>query len=150
MTGISGANFKGIKVNRGAELDLILFRIGDSRSSLSNSGWTVNASSMTITRKGANVETLAGSNAISVLGRNGTYFAASDPVSFAITYGDIITAIVNSNTNTQISFFTGSRPTSVSMDGQPLPASDFTYDAAKMLVTLNKTIGQHKIILAIK
>jgi len=147
MTGVSGANFKGIKVDRGAESDIILFRIGDGRNSFSNNGWTANASSMTITRKGSSVETVAGSNAISVLGQNRTYLTASDPVNFAIDYGNIITAIVNSNADSQISFFTGSRPTSVAIDGQPLPASAFTYDAARSLVTLTTTPGQHKFTL---
>src|SRR4029079_2393298 len=118
-----------------AKSDLVVFRIGDNRNSFSNSGWTVNASSVTITQDGANLETLAGSNVFGMLHRNRTYFTASNPVNFVINYGSDITAIIHSNSGAQISFFTGSRPTSISGDGKPSPASDFTFDAAKSLVT---------------
>lgn len=150
MTGVSGANFKGIKVDRGSESDLIVFRIGDFRNSFSYSGWLANAGSLTITRDGGDLKALAASNAISVLGQNRTFFIANDPVDFAINYGDVTTVTINSNTNAQISFFTDSRPTLVSVDGQPLPDSAFSYNAAKSLVTLKTTLGQHKITLSLK
>ncbi|HTK38329.1 MAG TPA: heparinase II/III family protein [Pyrinomonadaceae bacterium] len=150
MAGVSGANYKGIKVDRGGESDLIFFRIGDSQNTISNDGWTTNASSLTVTQRGTNVVTLAASNALSVSEQNKTFFITSTPVNFAINYGSSITAIINSNADARVSFFTGSRPTSISMDGQTLPASAFTYDESKALITLNTTPGQHKITLTLK
>ena len=148
MTGVAGANFKGIRVDRDGESDLILFRIGASQNKIGNGGWSANASSLTVTQRGMNVKTLAASNALSVSGRNRTFFSASAPADLAIDYGRVITAIVNSNADAQILFFTGSRPETVSVDGQPLTV--FGYDASSSSVKLNISQGQHTITVTLR
>ncbi len=151
MFSITGENLKGIRVERGNETDLVMFRTGAGSALMRNAEWSANASVLAVTNNGSNLQRLAAQNARSVTHGKGLMFSAETPASIAANYGaDQIGAVINSKTATRIVLFVGTKPISVFLDGKILGASSFSFSPDDGTVSLCIPAGQHEIRMVLK
>jgi len=151
MFQLMGENMKGIRVERGAETDFVMFRSGVGPVVMKHGEWSANASVLAVTNIDANLKTLAAQAALSVTKGKRVLFSAEIPVSIAANYNpDRIEAVLNSNVETTITLFVGNRPVRFLLDGNEAPARGFKFDPAAGTITLKIPTGRREIAVVLK
>ena len=151
MFPIVGENIKGIRVERGTETDLVIFRSGTGTASIRSGEWAADASALTVTNNGAKLKTLAAQNARTVTKGGQLMFSAETPAGVAAAYSnEQIDAVVSSTSKTGIVLFVGSRPTEVQLGGDKLTANAFSFDPRAGTITLSVPAGQPQLRISLK
>ena len=147
----TGENLKGLRVERGGEMDLVMFRTGPEAAAMRQGEWSANASVVAVTKEGAAVRMLAAENARSLMKDGRTMFSAEMPTSIAAQYRPHqIEAALNSKNGTKIVLFIGEKPVRILLDGKEIAARAFSFDNAASTLALNIPAGRHEIRMLLK
>jgi hypothetical protein len=143
MTAIRGTGFVGLRAERGAVRDLVLFRGGAGNESIRYEDYSSDAAAWTVTQSGARLKLLAAEQARS-FARAGRRLLASDmPASIAVSYGEnLIEAAFDATARTTLQLFTGVNPSRVLLDGRQAAMS---FNRAEAMVSLSIPAGRHQL-----
>jgi hypothetical protein len=146
MTEISGENLKGIRVERGSETDLVMFRTGAETQTIRQGAWSAEAAALTMTNSANDLRMFAVQNA-RFLRRGGQVLYSSElPANIAVNFNvNEIEAVYNANAATKASLFVGKNPVRVLLDGKNLSAEAFSFNRADNTISLNILAGQHDL-----
>lgn len=148
MFPITGENAKGVRVERGAETDFVIFRTG-AATLMRRGEWSADASVLALTNHGFSFSTFAAENARLVTNGKQLMFSAETVASIAAKYDrDEINAVVNSKTGTKVVLFVGSKPARVAVDG--IATSDSRFNPADRTVSLSLSKGQHEVRISLR
>jgi hypothetical protein len=151
MFPITGENCEGLRVDRGNETDLLMFRSRAQTGIMRHAGWSADASVLVVTNQSSNVKTLGSQNSRSVLNGNQLMFSADAPANIAASFGpDKIEAVLSSKTGTGMVLFVGIKPVRVLLDGKEIAARTFRFDRAAGTVALNIPAGRHEVRMVLK
>jgi len=151
MFRVTGENLSGIRVERGSEMDLVLFRTAPENMLMRNGDWSANASVLTVTHKGTDLQMLAAQNARSVTNGKRLMFSAETPASIAVNYSsDYIDAVSTSKTGTKIMLFAGTKPIRILLDNKVEDVGSSRFSAADGTLTFNIPAGRHEIRIVLK
>ena len=146
MTGIAGNNVKGIRVERGNETDLVMFRIGDETQTISNGEWSTDGASLAITVSGNNLELFAVHHARSLRRGNQVLFSSKTPMSAAANFKtDEIDLVFYAGTPSTITLFVGKNPVRVLLGGQEMTANAISFNRNDGTLSLDIPSGQHEL-----
>lgn len=150
MFPIASVGMKGIRVERGSETDLVMFRTGAEQNPIRHAEWSAEASVLMVTQEGSDAGTLAVQNARSVTNGPKAMFTSDFPVSIVARYkAQIVSVNVSSKQPAKVTLFTGSRPTEVSINSKKIEPRAFSYDATAGTISLSVSPGQHEIRISI-
>ena len=146
MTEISGENLKGIRVTRGSETDLIMFRAGAEAQTMRQGDWSAEAAALTVTGSANNLKMFAVQNARSLTRGSQVLFSSEFPVNIAVNFNaNEIEAVYSANAAAKISLFVGKNPVRVLLDGKSLSADAFNFNGADKTISLDIPAGQHDL-----
>ncbi len=145
MTEVVGDNLKGIRVERGNETDLVIFRSGMNSQRISHGEWLAEAASLVITEDGNKLKIFAAQSARSLKRGNQTLFSSDFPTSVAARFNNEIEVTANSETATRITLFVGQNSVRVWLDGKELVANTFSFNRAGGTISLAIPRGQHNL-----
>ncbi len=146
MTEVTGANVRGIRVQRGGTTDLVLFHSGSGPARIKQGEWSAYAASLVVTLNGNVLESFAVQNSGWLRRGEKALFVSPSPINIAARIGpDELEAICNTETATKISLFVGTKPLRVSLDGRDLAAADFRFSAIDRRVEFVVPRGQHVV-----
>jgi hypothetical protein len=147
---LAGANLKGIRVQRGDETDLVMFRSGPAAQTIRQGEWSADAATVTITQSGNNLKMFAIQSARSLRRGNQTLFSSTTTMSLAVSLGAAIDAVCNSESQTAITLFVASRPVRVLLDGKELKPDAFTFNRTDQTIALMTPAGQHELKIFVR
>jgi Heparinase II/III-like protein len=143
MTTISGADFAGVRAERGAERDLTLFRSGAANESLRYEDCATDAAAWTVTQSGDRLKLFAAQQARSFAWAGRRMFASDTTASLAASYSEnAIEAACDSATSMTLQLFTGANPAQVLLDGREVKAS---FNRAEETISINLSAGRHDL-----
>lgn len=145
MTEIVGDNLKGIRVTRGNEIDLVLFRSGLDSQRIRHGEWSAEAASLVITESANKLKIFAVQNARSLRRGNQSLFSSDSPMSVAARFNDAIEVAAHSETGSKITLFVGQTPVRVWLDGRELDANAFRFNRTDGTISLAIPRGQHNL-----
>jgi hypothetical protein len=144
MIEIAGENVKGIRVERGDETDLVMFRIGAETQTIRHGEWLANAATLAITESANNLRIFAVQNARSLQRGNQIVFSSESPMSVAANFNASgIEVTCNAEAAAKITLFVGKVPDSVLLDGKNLSATAFSFNRTDGTISLNIPSSQH-------
>jgi len=148
MTAINGAGFIGVRADRGAERDVVLFRSGPDNASLRYEDYATDAAACTVTQSGARVKLFAVEQG-RLFSRGGRSLMTSDTsISLAASYGGkAIEAACDAAAQTTLQLFTGARPSRVLLNGREVA---IRFDPAEAVVSLTVPAGRHQLKLELR
>ncbi|MGH9767349.1 MAG: heparinase II/III domain-containing protein [Blastocatellia bacterium] len=148
MTAISGAGFTGVRAERGAERDLVMFRIGAANETLRYEDYATDAAAWTVTQSGARLKLFAAQQARSFARAGRRMFASDAAVSLAASYSEnVIEAVCDTATATALRLFTSARPSRVLIDGREAAMSFNQADAA---ISLTVPAGRRQLKIELR
>ena len=150
MTEVTGENVRGIRVERGTEIDLVIFRSGGQSQMIRQGEWTAEAAVVAITESAKKLEMFAVHDARSLRRANQLLFTSGSPSSVAVRIGaSEIDVVCNAEAATRITLFVGKTPSRLLLDGKELSANAFSFNLADGTISLDIPNRQHelKIIL---
>lgn len=151
MFPVTGENVSGIRVERESATDLVMFRTSAENTLIREGEWSANASVMTVTQKGSDIQMLAAHDARSVTKGKRVMFSADTPTSIAVNYGsDQIDTVSNSDAATKLVLFVGTKPTRILLDGNALHPGTYRFSTADGTLSLNIPAGRHEIRTVLK
>jgi hypothetical protein len=151
MTGIAGENLKGIRVDRGVESDLVVFRVGPGTQTIRQGEWSADAATFAITQSANTLKIFAVENARSLRRGNQVVFSSALPTSIAVNYkADEVEVSCNAATATKVSLFVGKRPVRVLLDGKDLSANGFSFNRKDGTISLDIPRGQHDLKIMLR
>jgi hypothetical protein len=146
MTEIVGTNLKGIRVERGNETDLVMFRGGTETQMMQQGEWSADAAVVAITQRANNLERFALQNARSLRRGNQILFSSESPASVAANIkSNEIEVACNGDTPARVTLFVGKNPSGVLLDGKDLNAAAFKFNRTDGTITLDVRGGQHEL-----
>jgi hypothetical protein len=150
-TDISGPNVRGVRVERGGNTDLVMFRSGSQTTVIQQGEWTTDAASLVVTRSGSLLEVFAVQNARTLRRGTQTLFSSTSPMSLAANIGsNEVVAVCNADTEARVSLFVGKAPGPVLIDGKELSATAVRFNASDGTLSLNVPSGQHELKISLK
>jgi Heparinase II/III-like protein/Domain of unknown function (DUF4962) len=148
MTAISGAGFAGVRVVRGAERDLVLFRSGAANQSLLYEDYATDAAAWAVTQSGARLKLFAVEQARSFARAERRLLASDHTANLAASYGEnMIEAVCETAAQTSLQLFTGSKPSHVLLDGRDVATS---YNRADATISLTVSAGRHQLKIELR
>ncbi len=148
MTAISVAGFAGVRTERGAERDLVLFRSGAANESLRYEDYATDAAAWTVTQSGARLKLFAVQQARSFTHAGRRLFTSDHVTSLAASYNEnVIEAACDAMAQTTLQLFTGARPSRVLLDGREVAIS---FNQAEAMVSLIVPAGMHQLKLELR
>ncbi|MDQ3750570.1 MAG: heparinase II/III family protein, partial [Acidobacteriota bacterium] len=148
MTEIAGENLKGIRVTRGNEIDLIMFRTGAGNRAIRQGDWAADAAVLAVTESANNLKMFAVQNARVLRRGSQILFSSEQPASVAVNFNaGEIEAVCNAETATKINLFVGENPVRVLLDGKELSANAFSFNRAAGTISLTVPAGQHQLLI---
>lgn len=148
MTAISGAGCAGVRTERGAERDLVLFRSGAANESWRYEDYATDAAAWTVTQSGARLKLLAVQQARSFTRAGRRLFMSDRAVSLAASYGEnVIEAVCDVAAPTTLQLFTGAKPARVLLNGREAAMS---FNQAQAMVALTVPAGRHQLKLELR
>jgi Heparinase II/III-like protein len=148
MTAISGAGFAGVRAERGAEQDLVLFRSGAANESIRYEDYATDAAAWTVTQSDARLKLFAVQQARS-FARAGRRLLTSDTAaSLAASYSEnVIEAACGAAAPATLRLFTGAKPSRVLLDGREVAMS---YNQADATISLTVSAGRHQLKIELR
>ena len=151
MTGMVGENLKGIRVERGDEIDSIMFRAGAGNAAMRQGEWSAEAATVTIRQSANNLKMFAAQSARALRRGDQILFASEQPASVAVNFSaNETTAVCNAETMTKIALFVGGNPVRVLLDGKELSADAFSFSRAGGTLALAMPAGQHDLKITLR
>lgn len=146
MTELEGENLRGIRVARGGENDLVMFRLETANVVMRQDEWSADASVLTVTNAADRLKMFAVQNA-RFLRRGGQVLFSSDVLaSAAVNYDSIqIEAVFNAEQEAKIVLYSGKNPKRVLLDGKESGGNIFNFNRADGTISLNIPPGHHEI-----
>ena len=146
MTQFSSANLRGLRVERGNETDLLMFRLGDTGAAISHNGFTTDALVLTVTETAAGLQMLGAQSVRSVRSVNRNIFASNVLANVAVRFrADQIDFSCQVNADAKITLFTGKAPDRVLVDELQLKQNAFSFDERTKLLSLRIPAGRHEV-----
>jgi hypothetical protein len=146
MTEVVGDNLNGIRVERGNEIDLVMFRRVGNSQRISHGEWSAEAATLVITEDRNKLKILAAQSARSIRRGNQTLFSSDFPTSVAARFNnDEIEVTGNAETANRITLFVGQISAKVWLDGKELGANAFSLNRAAGTISLAVPRGQHNL-----
>ena len=146
MFRLTGENLTGVRVERGDATDHVMFRAGAGNAPMRTSDWSADASALTVTTEGVNLNMFAAQNARSVTRGGRLIFSSEMPASIAVKYGEQqIDAVLNSRSATKIVLRVTNKPVRLLLDRKGMPTRAFRFDPAAGTIELNVPAGRHEI-----
>ena len=143
MTELVGPNLRGIRVQRGDETDLVMFRSGPAQT-IREGAWSADSSNVVITQSGNNLKMFAAHDARSLRNGSQVLFSSEANVSVATKFNaNEIEMICNAESPTTITMFIGSKPVRVLLDRNEMKANAFSFNTADRSISLKMPAGQH-------
>ena len=146
MTELTGGGLKGIRVQRGDETDLVMFRSGPAAQTIRQGEWSTDAASATITENVKSLKTFAVHDAKSLRQGSRVMFSSESPVSVAANFKDEeISVVHNARAATTITLFVGRKPVRVLIDGKEINANALNFNEADKTISLKIPVAQHNL-----
>lgn len=148
MTALSGAGFAGVRTERGAERDLVMFRIGAANETLRYEDYATDAAAWTVTQSGARLKLLAVEQARS-FARGGRHLLTSDhAIGLAANYSEkVIEVVCDTTAQMALQLFTGARPSRVLLDGREAATS---FNQADATISLTVPAGRRQLKIELR
>lgn len=151
MSEITGKNVKAIRVTRGDETDLVMFRIGAANQTINQGDWSADAATIAVTERSNNLKVFAVQEARSLRRGNQTLFSSEFPVSIAVNInGPELEAVSNNERPTKVALFVGKAPVRVLLGGKELPTNAFSFNRTAGTISLIIPSGQHHLKIAVR
>lgn len=146
MTLIVGDNLKGIRAERGNEMDLVMFRTGAVNQTIRHEEWSADAASLSITEAGKTLKIFAVQGARLLRRGNQVMFSSAVPTSVAANFhADEIEVVCNAETKAKVTLFVGKAPVRILLDGNTLGANAFNFNRTDGTISLDIPGGQHDL-----
>ena len=146
MTGIVGNNLEGIRVERGNETDLVMFRVGAETQTIREGQWSTDGVTLAITQTGNDLKMFALHDARTLRRENQILFSSKTPMSAAANFKtDEIELVCQAETSSTITLFVGKNPVRLLFDGKELQASAFSFNRIDGTISLAVPSGQHDL-----
>lgn len=148
MSEVKSNSWIGLRAERGAEHDLVMFRAGEASVESQYEEWTTDAAAWTITRREGVLRMFAVQNArlFRTVGRG--LFASDNRASAAANYSaNAVEAAYHVANQAKIRLFVGARPLRVLLDGREISAG---YNSTESTISLTVPAGQHQLKIALK
>lgn len=146
MTALTGENLKGIRVERGNKIDLVMFRTGAEGQRVHQGEWSADAATLAITQSANAVEMFAVQKGQLVRRGNQVLFSSESPMSIVANFGgNGIEVVGNAETGTRITLFVGKKPVRVLLDGKEISATAFSFNRTEGTLSLVIPSGQHDV-----
>jgi hypothetical protein len=146
MAELVGENLKGVRLERGDETDLVVFRVGSGTQTIREGEWSTDGASLVITHKRNNLEVFAVHNARSLRRGSQILFSSKTPTTIAANFkADEIAVVCNVESEFAITLFVAKKPVRVLLDGQELKPSAFTFKVADGTISVSMPPGQHDV-----
>ncbi|HEU4479180.1 MAG TPA: heparinase II/III family protein, partial [Pyrinomonadaceae bacterium] len=146
MTEIVGNNLKGIRVERGNETDLVMFRLGAEIQTIGDGQWSTDGASLAITQSGNDLKMFALHAARTLRRENQILFSSKTQMSAAASFkATEIEVVCNSEAGSTITLSVGKNPVRILLDGRELPASAFRFNRTDGTISLAVPSGQHDL-----
>jgi hypothetical protein len=145
MTEVVGDNLKGIRVERGNEMDLVMFRSGGVSQRIRHGEWSAEAASLVITESANKVKIFAAQSARSLRRGTQTLFSSDFPMSVAARFNNEVEVTAHSETAARITLFVGQIAVRVWLDGKELGANAFSFNRTDGTISLAIPRGHHNL-----
>ncbi len=146
MTEVTGPHLKGIRVQRGEESDLVMFRSGAVAQTIRQGEWSTDAATLLVTNSANHLKTFAVHDARSLRQGNQVLFSADSPVSVAANFGaNEIQVVCSAALAAKLTLFVSSEPVRVLLDGKNLSVGAFSLSKASRTISLTIPPGQHNL-----
>lgn len=141
---LEGENLRGVRVTRGGETDLVMFRVGTDTQRIRQGEWLADAASLVITQSGNTLKTFAVQQARSLSRGNQMLFSSESPVNVAAKFdANGIEVAGNAETATRITLFLGKNPNRFLLDGKEGSAASFSFNRNNGTISFVIPNGQH-------
>jgi hypothetical protein len=146
MSEIVSDNLKGIRVERGNETDLLMFRDGAETQTIRQGEWSADAASCAITQSANNLKIFAVQSARLLRRGNQILFSSETPTSVAVNFkANEIEAVCSAETAATITLFVGKNPARVLLDGKELNPNTFSFNRTEGTISLDIPSRQHDL-----
>lgn len=146
MTRIVRENLNGLRVERGNETDLVLFRGSAAAQAIREGEWSADAATLTITQSANDVSMFALQNGRSLMRGKQTLFSSESPTSIAVYFKpNQIEVACNAGTSAKIILFVGNAPVRVVLDDKELKANAFSYNPTNGTISLVIPSDEHGV-----
>ncbi|HKO99118.1 MAG TPA: heparinase II/III family protein [Pyrinomonadaceae bacterium] len=146
MSEIVGGNVKGIRVDRGNEKDLVIFRSGDGRQSIREGEWATDAATLSVTLSANTLKMFAVQNGRSLRRGDQTLFSSASPASIALNFSAAeVDVVCNLPSAARISLYVGKKPVRILLDGKEISANAFSFNSTDGTISLEMPGGQHEL-----
>jgi hypothetical protein len=143
MTAINGAGFDGLRTDRGAERDLILFRRGVASGVLRYEDYSTDAAAWAVTQSGAHLKMFAVEAARSFAHAGRPMLASDRAVSLAANFGEnVIEAACDAAAQITLQLFVGAKPIRILVDGREMAVS---FNQMESMISLVVPEGRHQL-----
>ena len=151
MREVAGENLRGIRVERGNDTDLVMFRFGAETQMVRHGEWSADAAVVAITQSANKLQMFAVHDARSLRRGNQTLFFSASPVSVAANFkGNETEVVCSAETSATISLYVGQDPARVVLDGKELSPRAFKFDRTQGTITVDVTGGQHELRIILR
>ena len=145
MSEIVGDNLKGIRVERGNESDLVIFR-GAETQTIRQGEWSADAATLAITQSANELKLFAVQGARSLRRGNQVLFSSESPTSVAVSFNANESDVAcNAETAARVTLFVGKAPIRVLLDGKDLSANAFSFNRTAGTISLALAGGEHDL-----
>ncbi len=146
MSEIPGENLRGIRVRRGDEVDLVMFRVGTEAQTIRQGDWSADAATLAITERANKLEVFAVQSARLLQRGNQILLSSESPSSVAVHLNDNEMEVAcNTETAARIVLFTGKPPVRVLLDGKELSGNTFRFNRLDGTISLDIPSRQHEL-----
>lgn len=150
LSGVTDRDWIGVRTERGAEQDLVMFRTSSATSEARHGEWATDAAVWMVTLEDGRAKMLA-VQAARTLTHAGRRLVASEwPISLAADYrtGKIAVA-VSAAMLTRLQLFVGANPGSVQLDNDTLAEEMVRFDRPGGMISVMVPAGQHRITISL-
>lgn len=146
MSEIFGENLKGIRVRRGDEVDLVMFRAGAEARTIRHDEWSADAATLAITERANNLEVFAVQSARLLRRGNQILFSSELPSSIAVHLNNNeMDVACNTETAARITLVAGKQPVRVLLDGKELSGNAFRFNRLDGTISLDIPRRLHEL-----
>ncbi|HUE82644.1 MAG TPA: heparinase II/III family protein [Pyrinomonadaceae bacterium] len=151
MSEITGENLKGLRVQRGNEIDLVMFRAGAETQTIRQGDWSADAATLAITESANTLKVFAVQDARLLRRGKQILFSSESPTSIAVNINaNEIEAACSAETGTTFTLFVGKIPVRVLLDGKELSANAFSFNRTDGTISLGIPSGQHDLKISFR
>lgn len=146
MTALSGEDWRGLRVERRAKTDLVLFSIGASANRISHDEWEADAATLTVTQSPEGLEMFAVEDSRSLRRGNQILMSSESPLSIGVRYlANEAQASINTAATNKLTLFVGKTPIRILLDNRELGVKEFNVNRNGPTISLAVPSGQHHL-----